>query len=90
MIGARVKAKQIPVVPLDLSLRKKAPSVGWQSLPETLMAEKLRAAGEQDIFIRLSSTFLAVMDRARDANQLWERGLRLYRIARWALTSTKW
>ncbi len=85
-----MKAKQIPVVPLDLSLRKKAPSVGWQSLPETLMAEKLRAAGEQDIFIRLSSTFLAVMDRARDANQLWERGLRLYRIARWALTSTKW
>ena len=61
---------------LDLTLRQKAPPVGWQSLPETVMAEKLRAAGEGAVLVRLSSTFLAAMDRARDANQLWDRGLR--------------
>jgi hypothetical protein len=69
---------------LDLCLRRKAPPVGWESLPETVMALELRSRGESDVFVRLSTTFLAAMDRARDAEELWRRGLRLHKETRWA------
>ncbi len=68
---------------LDLGARTNPPAVGWDSLPETIMAAEFHALGESDAFVRLSTTFVAAMDRARDADELWRRAVRLYRQARW-------
>lgn len=69
---------------LDLSARLRAPSAGWESLPESLFARELRARGDSDAFVRMAITFLAAMDRARDADELWRRGVKLRTEARWA------
>src|SRR6266852_3788121 len=68
---------------LDLSARSNPPHVGWQGLPETAMVRELRRRGESAAFARRAATFLAAMDRARDADELWRRALRLHEAARW-------
>jgi hypothetical protein len=68
---------------LDLSKRVNAAPVGWDGLPESFLASELRRRGESDAFVRLAITFLAAMDRARDADKLWRRGLALHKSARW-------
>ncbi len=48
-------------------------------LPEAECVEILRASGVSDRDVRLYTTFVAAMDRARDATSLWNNGLRLFR-----------
>jgi hypothetical protein len=68
---------------LDLSARAKAPPVGWQALPETVMVAKLRRRGETAASARRAVTLLAAMDRARDADELWLRAVKLHESAHW-------
>ena len=68
---------------LDLSARQRAPAVGWSSLPEVELSRVLKERGESPQLVRRVITFLAAMDRARDADELWRRGLRLHAIHPW-------
>jgi hypothetical protein len=52
-------------------------------MPEVAVAERLRAAGANDIEVRLFITFTAAMDRARDADRLWYSSCRLFLERRW-------
>ncbi len=70
---------------LDLASRGMAPSQPWLDMPEVEIVHRLRAAGAKFRFLggtdraaRLFLTFVAAMDRARDATQLWHAGGRLY------------
>jgi hypothetical protein len=69
---------------LDLTARRSAPVVGWDGLPEFVLVSRLRLQGASYATVRLVLTFLAAMDRARDAVALWDRGMRLYADAPWA------
>lgn len=62
----------------DLSGRPGAPAPGWGGMPELAVARRLRAAGATDAEIRLFTTFTAAMDRARDAERLWNASGRLF------------
>jgi hypothetical protein len=68
---------------LDLSARPNAPPVGWAGMPEVAVADRLRAAGADDVAVRLVLTFTAAMDRARDADRLWFRSADLYEKTPW-------
>lgn len=68
---------------LDLSGRPGAPGSGWDSLPEVVMARKLRALGATDIEVRLYITFTSALDRARDASLLWNNSAKLFGEVRW-------
>jgi hypothetical protein len=68
---------------LDLSARTNAPPVGWAGMPEVAVADRLRAAGADDVAVRLVLTFTAAMDRARDADRLWFRSAELYEATPW-------
>ena len=67
----------------DLSRRSSPPSPGWDGMPEVLVTQRLRAAGAGDAEIRLFITFTAAMDRARDADRLWNASARLFLDRRW-------
>lgn len=69
---------------LDLAARPRPAAVGWDALPEFRLTSHLRSSGADDADVRLALTFLAAMDRARDAVALWDRGLALYAAAPWA------
>jgi hypothetical protein len=71
---------------LDLSARPQVATVGWAALPETMLGNELKSKGADDGRIRLVLTFLAAMDRARDAVALWDKGLKLHSVAPWAFT----
>jgi hypothetical protein len=43
----------------------------WSEMPEVVAVERLRAAGSDDRQVRLFITFVAALDRARDADRLW-------------------
>lgn len=68
---------------LDLSSRPKQPQIGWAGMPEVRAAEALRANGASAIQIRLFLTFNAAMDRARDADQLADAAVQMWRKAAW-------
>ena len=64
---------------LDLSERDVAPDFdAWQRMPEVACVERLRSTGIGLPEIRLFITFIAAMDRARDANRLWNQGVKLF------------
>lgn len=68
----------------DLSDRAGAPTPRWESMPEMVAVRALNGLGASPREIRMFITFLAAMDRARDADLLWRNGLALFRVARWA------
>lgn len=57
---------------LDLSLRPGAPRPGWEAMPEYRVAQAIRGSGGSDVDVRLALTFGSAMDRARDADRLWD------------------
>ena len=62
---------------LDLSARGVAPGSTWSRMPEVECVMRLRNSGASHRTVRLFLTFVAAMDRARDATRLWNNGLRL-------------
>jgi hypothetical protein len=52
-------------------------------MPEVAVADRVRAAGADDVTVRLVLTFTAAMDRARDADRLWFRSAELYETTPW-------
>jgi hypothetical protein len=68
---------------LDVSARPRAPRPTWSSLPEVRGAETLRHRGGSSIEVRLWLTFVAAMDRARDADALWAAAARLHAAEPW-------
>ena len=64
---------------LDVSSRcVPADFVSWDSMPEVEAAREIKARGASADTVRLFLTFLAAMDRARDAGALWRAGVRLF------------
>ena len=64
---------------LDLSSRNVPPDrASWDSMPEVRAARQLRADGAPDDVVRMFLTFIAAMDRARDATSLWRAGVSLF------------
>jgi hypothetical protein len=68
---------------LDLSQRAGAPQPGWRSMPECRAVEALRASGADGRNVRLFLTFVAVLNRARDADRLFDVAVAAYRHDRW-------
>jgi hypothetical protein len=68
---------------LDLRDRANAPPAGWDGMPEVIAARDVRALGATDAELRLFLTFNAAMDRARDADVLARRAVRLFELERW-------
>lgn len=63
---------------LDLASRGMAPGQPWHDyMPEVVIVHRLLRGSDRAA--RLFLTFIAAMDRARDATQLWKAGERLYR-----------
>jgi hypothetical protein len=62
----------------DLSARPGTAVVGWEGVPEMPAAARLRDAGASDAQVRLFLTLTCAMDRARDANRLWDAAARLF------------
>lgn len=61
---------------LRLASRRMAPGQPWRDyMPEVVVVHRLRAT---DRASRLFLTFIAALDRARDATQLWNAGGRLF------------
>jgi hypothetical protein len=52
-------------------------------MPEVAVADRLRAEQVSDVDIRLFITFTAAMDRARDADRLWQASGSLFMDHRW-------
>ena len=68
---------------LDLSGRSKAPFPGWASMPEVAVATGLRHSGISPSQLRCFITFVAAMDRARDADALWRSAETVWRHSPW-------
>lgn len=63
---------------LDLSARDVMPGSTWSRMPEVECVTRLRALGASPRTVRLFLTFIAAMDRARDATRLWNNGMELF------------
>ena len=63
---------------LDLSARDVAPGSTWSRMPEVECVTRLRNAGASHRTVRLFLTFVAAMDRNRDATLLWNNGGELF------------
>ena len=63
---------------LDLSARYVAPGSTWRRMPEVECVTRLRVSGASHRAMRLFLTFIAAMDRARDATRLWNNGVELF------------
>lgn len=63
---------------LELSARGKVTGSPWSRMPEVGWVRALRRSGAPDRTVRLFLTFIAAMDRARDATRLWRAGVGLY------------
>lgn len=63
---------------LDLSARGVMPSSTWSRMPEVECVTRLRVSGASQRTVRLFLTFIAAMDRARDATRLWNNGVELF------------
>lgn len=68
---------------LDLSARPNAPSPTWESMPEFVAARALRGSGATPRQLRVFMTFMAAMDRAREADRLWRKGAELCAAMPW-------
>lgn len=68
---------------LDLSQRYDAPAPGWDGMPECNAVDRMRDRGASGTEIRLFLSFIAAMDRARDADRLWKAGERLFNDHPW-------
>ena len=68
---------------LDLSARQGTPSPGWAGMPEVVATDTLQRLGATPSEIRVFITLCAAMDRARDADRLWNQGARLFAETRW-------
>ena len=63
---------------LSLTAANVAPGSTWLRMPEVDCVARLRASGVSDRTVRLFLTFIAAMDRARDATRLWNNGVELF------------
>ena len=63
---------------LDLSARDVALGSTWLRMPEVECVRRLRILGASHRAVRLFLTFIAAMDRARDATRLWNNGVELF------------
>ena len=63
---------------LDLSARDGVSGSTWSRMPEVECVARLRDSGASDRTVRLFLTFIAAMDRARDAVRLWNNGVELF------------
>ena len=64
---------------LDLSSRHASrDGASWDSMPEVGAAGQIRTQGAPDDAVRMFLTFIAAMDRARDAASLWRAGVALF------------
>ena len=70
---------------LDLKDRQGAPIPGWNALPEYMAANALFTAGASNAQVRAFLTYVAALDRAREANQLWRDAARLVDSAPWVI-----
>ena len=62
---------------LDLSTRGVVPASAWLRMPEVQSVSLLEEFGMPPRNLRRFLTFIAAMDRARDANVLWSNGVKL-------------
>jgi len=63
--------------------RSNAPKAGWKGMPEVYVVDRLRDKGASDVDVRLFLTFTAAMDRARDADALWNAAGKLFHKEKW-------
>ena len=64
---------------LDLSSRHASRAeASWDSMPEVEAARQIRTSGASDDAVRMFLTFIAAMDRSRDAASLWRAGVALF------------
>ena len=63
---------------LDLSARDVEPGSTWSRMPEVECVTRLRNSGASHRTVRLFLTFVAAMDRARDATRLWNNGVEFF------------
>lgn len=73
---------------LELSERSKAPVPGWASMPEVAVAAALREAAISPSQLRCFITFVAAMDRARDADALWRSAEKVWAQSPWVFDPT--
>lgn len=52
--------------------------IKWRKMPEVRYAGQLRDLGATEREVRLFLTFISAMDRSRSAEELWEKGFRLF------------
>ena len=64
---------------LNLSEREIESYDPWSQMPEVKFVKEMRASGKSDRTVRLFLTFVSAMDRARDANSLWQAAAKLFR-----------
>jgi hypothetical protein len=64
---------------LDLSERSIAPYDSWSQMPDVKFVEEMRFSGKSERTVRLFLTFISAMDRARDANSLWQAAAEFFR-----------
>ena len=62
----------------DWSERGQGPGRSWDRLPEVAAVRQLQDAGATDPAVRRFITFVAAMDRSRDAAALWQSGAKLW------------
>ena len=68
---------------LDLSGQPGAPQPGWDGMPEVVAADRVRSLGADDVGLRVFLTLVSAMDRARDADALWDRGAAAFETTHW-------
>ncbi len=66
-----------------LNKRPNPPTPGWNALPECVAVKKLRKDGASEQAIRRFVTLVAAMDRARDADRLWQAATQLFPMSQW-------
>lgn len=64
---------------LNLSERGIVSYDSWSQMPDVKFVEEMRASGKSERTVRLFLTFVSAMDRARDANSLWQSAAELFR-----------
>lgn len=69
---------------LDLSRRSGAPAPGWDAMPECRAVRVVESCGGRGSEVRRFLTFVSALDRARDADRLWDAAARLYTAQPWA------
>ena len=51
----------------------------WSQMPDVKFVKEMRDSGKSERTVRLFLTFVSAMDRARDANSLWQAAAELFR-----------